>query len=91
MRNRQSKALSKLNPLNERRTSRVVHKRFKSLRIKEIGNIPNGKDQRKVASVIPNSISRITIKVNGVKYVVTNNHRDNNVVFMNSVSNIKKR
>ena len=41
--------------------------------------------------VIPNCISKITIEVNGVKYSAKNYHKENNIVFMNAVSQLLKK
>lgn len=49
------------------------------------------KNNSKSKLSIPDAISAITFNVNGVKYHVNNNHKDNNVAFMRSVSRIKKR
>lgn len=41
--------------------------------------------------VIPNCISKITIEVNGVKYSAKNYHKENNIVFMNTVSRLLEK
>lgn len=86
MRPSKSKTSSKSTSVKEKRTHTFVRnrRRRRTSTSKNTGDVPNAEIQTIVESLIP-------IKVNGVKYFVKNNHRDNNVAFMNSVSRRKGR
>lgn len=74
-------------PIKEKRASVIKPPKIKT----KTSILPHEKKHGGTELVIPNSISKITINVNGVNYYTNNNHKDNNVVFMDTVSKILGR
>ena len=87
MRNRKSKAKLMSHSINEKKASVVKHKKFKT----KTSILSHAEKHSGTGLVIPNSISKIIFNVNGVDYYTNNNHKDNNVVFMDTVSKILGR
>lgn len=87
MRNRKSKAKLMPHSIKEKKASVGKPKKFKT----KTSILSHAKKHSGAGLVVPDSISKIIINVNGVNYYTNNNHKDNNVVFMDTVSKILGR